>query len=145
MRSRMMFFQVLACCLSMIACHQRDSQPDYPAPPNASYRLESLLLTADDTSYSIRCAFVTPDFIKAAREQPMLGRFFVAEEYQAKYQQVVVLSHRLWQQRFGSDPAQIGEPLELNGRAYTVVGIMPKAFNVPEGAEAWLPEAASGK
>ncbi len=144
MRSRMTFFQVLACCLSMVACHQSDSQPHYPTPPNTSYRIESLLLTTDDASHSIRGAFVTPDFIKAVRAQPLLGRYFVADEYQSKYQQVVVLSHELWEQRFGSDPAQIGKTLVVNGRAYTVVGVMPKTFNVPEGAEVWLPEAASG-
>lgn len=139
MRSRITLLQLLVCCLSMVAC---DSQPHYPAPPNTSYRIESLLRTTKDASRSIRGAFVTPDFIKAVREQPLLGRYFVADEYQSKDQQVVVLSHGLWQQEFGSDPAQIGKSLELNGRAYTVVGVMPKAFNVPEGAELWLPEVS---
>ena len=144
MRSRMTFFQVLACCLSMAACHHSDSQADYPAPPSTSYRVESMSLTTGDTSHSIRGAFVTPDFIKAVREQPVLGRHFSAEEYQSKQQQVVVLSHGVWEQRFGSDPAQIGKSVVLNGGSYTVAGVMPKRFNVPEGAEVWLPEAASG-
>jgi hypothetical protein len=144
MRLRMMFLQVLACCLSMIACHQSDSQRDYPAPPNTSYRLESLLLTTDDTSHSLRGAFVTPDFIKAVRAQPLLGRYFAAEEYQSKSQKVVVLSHRLWEQRFGSDPTQIGKNVVINERAYTIVGVMPKGFDIPEGADVWLAETASG-
>lgn len=143
MRSGMRFFQVLACSLSMFACHQGDSKPDYPAPPNTSYRVESLLLTMNGASHGIRGAFVTPDFIKAVRELPLFGRYFYAEEYQSEYQQVVVLSHRLWQQRLGADPNHIGKALVLNGRAYTIVGVMPKAFNVPEGAEVWLPEASS--
>ena len=139
MRLRITFLQVLI-CLSTVAC---DPQPHYPAPPNTSYRVESVLLTTENTSLSIRGAFVTPDFIKAVREQPLLGRYFSIEEYQSKSPQVVVLSHGTWQRRLGSDPAQIGKTLTLNGRAYTVVGVMPQAFNVPDGAELWLPEAAS--
>ena len=145
MRSATRLFQVLACCLPLAACHESDSRRDRPAPPDTSYRSGPLLLTMEGTSHGIRSAFVTPDFIKAVREQPLLGRTFIAEEHQPKGQPVVVLSHGLWQQRFGSDPAVIGRSVALDGRAYTVVGVMPKGFDTPAGAEAWLPEAGTGR
>src|ERR1700730_7270640 len=124
MRSRMTFFQVLACCLSMVAC-QQNNQRDYAVPPT-SYRTDSVVLTTNHTSHAIRGAFVTPAFFKAVRDQPLLGRRFAAEEHQSKAQLVVVLSHGLWQERFGSDPNQIGKSVVLNGRAHTIVGVMSK-------------------
>ena len=143
MRSRMTSIQVLACCLSMVACQQSNRQRynSAPAPPNTTYRTESVVLTTKDTSRTIRGAFVTPAFFKAVREHPLLGRHFVAEDHQSKDWLVVILSHELWQERFGSDPTQIGKSAVLNGRAYTIVGVMPKGFNTPAGAEVWLPEA----
>ena len=145
MRLPVRVFQVLACCLSMAACHPSDSQRGYPPPPDHSYRTESLLLTTEGTSHSIRGAFVTPEFIKAVRERPLVGRSFMAEEHQPKSQPVVVLSHGLWQQRFGADPAVSGKSVALNGRAHTIVGVMPGGFNIPAGAEAWLPEAGADR
>jgi putative ABC transport system permease protein len=145
MRSRMIFFQVLACCISMIACHQSDSRRDRPAPPETSYRVESLPLTTGAASHSIRAALVTPAFFEAVREQPVVGRSFHAEEYQSTDRPVVVLSHGLWQHRFRADPAVIGESVTLGGRAHTIVGVMPQGFDTPAGAEAWLPQAESDR
>jgi hypothetical protein len=116
-----------------------------PTSPSTSYRTESLLLTTEDTSQSIRAAFVTPDFIKAVREKPLLGRSFIAEEHRPKGQPVVVLSQGLWQQRFGAESAVIGKSVAFNGRAHTIVGVMPGGFNVPAGADAWLPEVGSDR
>ena len=129
---------------SPIDQRQSNSQLNYPAPPNTSYRIKLLLLTTDGTSQSIRGVFVTPEFIKAVRTPPLFGRSFLTEEYQSKDQGVAILSYGLWQQRFGADPAQIGKTLVLDEHTYTIVGIMPSTFNVPEGAEIWLPETANG-
>lgn len=145
MRTLVMVFQAAACCLAMDACGQSGSRRAYPPPPSGSYRTASTTLTAGGASHSIRAAFVTPEFVKAAREQPLVGRSFVVEEHQAKGQPVVILSHGLWRQRFGADPSVIGKSVALDGRAHTIVGIMPKGFDVPAGAEAWLPEAAPGR
>ena len=146
MRSLVAFFQLLACCLSMVACSQGDSRRDYPAPPTGSYRTEFVPLTTGGTSNPIRVAFVAPAFFQAVRERPLLGRAFVAEEHQSKNQEgVVILSHGLWQQRFGSDPELIGRSVDLNGRAHKVVGVMPRGFNAPAGSEAWVPEAGSDR
>jgi predicted permease len=70
------------------------------------------------------------------------GRVFTKEEDQPGREQVVVLSHRLWTRRFGSDPAIVGRVLRLNGRPYEVLGIMPAAFDfTAQTEELWVPIA----
>ena len=49
--------------------------------------------------------------------------------------------HRLWQQRFRGDPRIIGSTIPFNGQAFTVVGIMPRTFDVPSGVAIWVPKA----
>ena len=52
---------------------------------------------------------------------------------------VVLLSHRLWQRRFASDSAIVGKRIMVDGRAHTVVGVMPASFNFPDRGDIWLP------
>jgi hypothetical protein len=140
-RIQFLFFHILLGGLLSLACnHIGPQSTTYPAPPATSYRVESVSLDSDGGAHAIRAAFVKPEFIKAGHVQPMIGRNFVEEEYQAKSQGVALLSHGLWRQRFASNPNMIGENLNLNGRAYTVVGVMPKAFKHPKEAEIWLPD-----
>jgi putative ABC transport system permease protein len=76
---------------------------------------------------------------------PLLGRTFLAEEDRPGGDRVAILSHRLWQERFGADPSAIGKTVTLDGEVYTVVGIMPPSFRFfSEGygakpADLWLP------
>jgi putative ABC transport system permease protein len=63
--------------------------------------------------------------------QPMLGRTFLPEEDQPGRNLVVILSHGLWQRRFGSDPGLIGKTITIDNENRTVVGIMPPGFNFP--------------
>src|SRR6185369_195570 len=64
--------------------------------------------------------------------EPQLGRVFSGAEDQPGSQHVAVLSHRLWQRRFGGDQNIIGKTLTLNDESYTVVGVMPVRFEFPE-------------
>ena len=50
-----------------------------------------------------------------------------------------MLSHALWQQRFGGDPAVIGQRIQLDGVSKEVIGVMPAGFSYPAGRQAWLP------
>jgi putative ABC transport system permease protein len=73
--------------------------------------------------------------------EPQLGRAFTADEDKPG-SRVVILSHRMWQRRFGGDPTIIGRALNLNGEAYTVVGVMPRSFQFPtQRDQLWVPIA----
>ncbi len=65
------------------------------------------------------------DFFRALGVTPLLGRTFTAEEDRPGHDAVVVLSEDLWQRRFGRDPGILGRAITLDGRAYTVIGVMP--------------------
>ncbi|HEX7175766.1 MAG TPA: ABC transporter permease [Pyrinomonadaceae bacterium] len=74
--------------------------------------------------------------------EPQLGRAFLPEEDQPGGNRVVIMSHGLWQRRFGSDMSIIGKPLNLNGESHTVVGVMPPDFQFPSrDDELWAPIA----
>jgi predicted permease len=76
--------------------------------------------------------------------EPLVGRTFTPEEDQPGANRVVVLSHGLWQRRFGSDRKIVGQPLTLNGESFMVVGVMPPHFRFPAREdELWVPIAFS--
>src|SRR5262245_25612052 len=79
------------------------------------------------------------NFFQAAGVQPILGRAFTPEEDRAGAPGVVILSHRLWQRRFGGDPNALGRSVTLNGNPYTVIGVMPAGFQHPQRSELWTP------
>src|SRR3979411_1291853 len=98
------------CLLAMSAC----DRPIYDKPPANSYRVDDFAFEADGASQTIRGALVTPAFFPATKARPLVGRLFVPEEYQSGRDQIVVLSNRLWQQKFKGDAAFIGKTLRLN-------------------------------
>jgi putative ABC transport system permease protein len=71
--------------------------------------------------------------------QPALGRDFRAEEDVSGAPRVVIISHALWQRRYGGDPAMIGKPISIGGTLMPVVGIMPEGFDdvTAPGAQIW--------
>ena len=71
---------------------------------------------------------------------PLLGRVYSAEEEQQGRDGVVVISHGLWTRQFGADPGIVGRTVRLNGRARTVIGVMPRAFAFPSpDTDVWVP------
>jgi putative ABC transport system permease protein len=76
-------------------------------------------------------AVVSPGLFTTLGVAPQVGRTIDKGDGPAP---VVVLGHSLWQRRFGADPQLIGRTVHLSGTAYTVVGIMPPAFQFPSGA-----------
>lgn len=86
---------------------------------------------------SIHGTSVTPGFFQVFGVQPLVGRVFSPASDQPGGERVVVISYALWSSRFAEDPGVIGEPLELNGESYTVVGVMPRGFDFPEGTQLW--------
>jgi predicted permease len=97
-------------------------------------------LTGGDAPERLDMAYFSWTMFPVLGVQPALGRVFGAEEDVAGSDDVVVLSAGLWQRRFGGDPAVLGETLELDGRAVTVLGVMPPGFGFPDAdVAAWIP------
>ena len=99
-------------------------------------------LTSTGETERILGAKVTWDFFPLLGVQPVLGRSFLREEDQPGGRQVVLLSHELWQGRFGSDPRVVGQSVNLDGVPYTIVGVIPAGFRFPDDefkAQLFLP------
>jgi putative ABC transport system permease protein len=88
---------------------------------------------------------VTAEFLPAIGVQPFLGRNFTAEEEVVGSHRRVILSYGLWQRRFAGDPTLVGRAVQIDGAQYEVVGIAPKDFDFPLGAEVWAPIAFDPK
>lgn len=86
-------------------------------------------------------AAVTGGFFPVLGEAPVLGRTITDADAVTGQDHVVVLSHGLWQRRFGADPGIAGSTVQLDGGDYTVIGVMPEGFGYPAGAEIWVPLA----
>jgi predicted permease len=87
-------------------------------------------------------ARTTAGFFGVFSTPPALGRVYSAEEDQPGREQVVVLSHRLWTRRFGSDRQIVGRQIRLSGRPYEVIGVMPPSFDFTDQTEQlWVPIA----
>src|SRR4029453_2761033 len=88
-------------------------------------------LAAEDKPERIPGATVTAGVLPLLGVSPVKGRFFEPEECTLGRDDVVIIRARLWQGRFNSDPQIIGKKLLLNGKNFTVVGVMPVSFDFP--------------
>jgi putative ABC transport system permease protein len=86
----------------------------------------------------VPAARITASLFPTLGMAPLAGRLFGADEDRPQ-STVAVISHSLWQRRFGLDPDVVGQTLRLDGRLYSIVGVMPEHFNFPEYAEVWTP------
>ncbi len=92
----------------------------------------SLNLTGHGDPERIGGANVSANFFQTLGIEPDSGRSFLPEEERPGNDNVVILSHGLWQRRFGADPDLIGKAIRLNGESHTVVGILPARFEFPQ-------------
>ena len=83
-------------------------------------------LTAGDEPVVIRGARVSPHYFEIFGTKAALGRTFLPDEDQPGHDRVVLLSHALWERRFGADPSLLGRNILLNGEAHTVIGVLPQ-------------------
>jgi putative ABC transport system permease protein len=96
-------------------------------------------LTGGERPEAVPGAQVTPEFFRTIGSAPMLGRGFLPEEGRPGGPKVAVLSHGLWQRRFGSDPGILNRQIPVNGESTTVIGVMPSTFDMPAKTQIWLP------
>ena len=96
-------------------------------------------LTGDGEPQRVLVGYASSDLFPMLGAPVVAGRSFVPEENRAGSAPIVILSHRLWQSRFGGDPAVIGRTVILDNKRYTVVGILPAGFQLLRWADVWMP------
>lgn len=117
----------------------------------AAYHSSDFIMTGRGEPARLQGAVVTSDLFSVLGVQPALGRVFVADEDKpSETGRVVIFSHALFRQRFNSDESILNQTITLDGRPFTVVGVMPAGFEFPiqnEPVELWTTIAgdASGK
>ncbi len=99
-------------------------------------------LTGGAEPVAMRGARVSAHYFDIFGVKPALGRTFLSDDDQPGKDRVVLLSHALWESRFGSDPAMLGRTILLNGEPHTVVGVLPKGGPFDRAAaQIWKPLA----
>jgi putative ABC transport system permease protein len=96
-----------------------------------------------DVPEEVRATVVTSNFFRTLGVRPA-GRAFTLEEEVATTSDVVMMSESLWRRRYGSDARYPGGTIELDGRAATVIGIVPAGRGFPAGVDIWRPLARGG-
>jgi len=109
--------------------------------PLAAFSGRGINLKEAERTEVVSGALVSVNFFEAFGVRPLLGRTFVDEEGLLGGPRAVILSHRLWQRRFGGDPQIVGRRLKTDDGTVAVVGVMPPEFRFPRFAEVWTPMA----
>jgi putative ABC transport system permease protein len=112
----------------------------------AAWQIQLANLTGAGEPEQIPGQRVTASFFPLLGVEPLLGRWLLPEEDQRGNHRVVLLSHSLWQRRFGGDPKIIGQKITLSNVSHEVIGVMPPFFEDPLTAPAytaqfWVPLA----
>lgn len=107
---------------------------------SAMFHSRSYNLSATGEPERITGLRATPSLFTTLQTAAARGRVFTDTDAQPGNDHVIVLSHTLWKNRFGGDPALVGQTIRLNTEAYTVIGIMPEGFYFPSPrTQAWVP------
>jgi putative ABC transport system permease protein len=107
----------------------------------AAYTSGTADLTGSGEPERLTAGLVSAELFSTLDVSPAFGRGFTTVEDQPNGAPVVILSHRLWQRRFGGDPQLIGRAITLDGQSRTVIGVMPPGFQFPAEFDVWLPLA----
>lgn len=99
-------------------------------------------LSKDGVPERVEGEIVAASYFSTFGVPPIAGRVFTDDEDQPGHSQVVVISERLWRRHFHSDPAILGQAVQLNGQPYAIVGVMPNSFDpLLETSQLWIPAA----
>jgi predicted permease len=114
----------------------------------ASFESDGFNLTGTDHPLRVNAARVSSSAFPLLGVSPEIGRVFTTDEDRYGNDNVVVLSHSLWQQEYSGDPGVVGKVIKLDEKSYTVIGVMPPSFRFPfdgaplsEMADLWVPDA----
>jgi putative ABC transport system permease protein len=84
-------------------------------------------------------AYVTEDLFKIIGVSPIMGRDFTAEDNKPGAEKVTILGYEIWKRDFNADPNIVGQGVRINGKAATVIGVMPPGLKFPVSDELWVP------
>ena len=105
------------------------------------YTWGSHTISGEGEAERVESALVTANLFPLLGVRPLLGRGFTPAEETPGNDRVILLSHGLWQRRFAGARDVVGRAIRVSGEPYTVVGVMPPAFNFPDRGQAWVPFA----
>src|SRR6267378_3517276 len=103
------------------------------------YSGNNFTLTGAGEPVRLAGALMSADVFAALRPQPEIGRFFREDEDKPGAPPVAVISHALWQNRFGGHAGILNKTISLNGKLHTVLGVMPAGFEFPNKVDVWVP------
>lgn len=110
----------------------------------AAYQNAGVDLVGDGEPERLRALRISPGFFRILRKQPPLGRGFLPEDEQAGAPNAVILSDGLWRRRFGADPAVVGSTVQLDDRAWEVVGVAQPRVGFGREPDVWIPLVIAG-
>src|SRR5438445_6820303 len=110
-----------------------------------AYNWDEVNLTGNREPERTQGFCVTANFFGLLGVQPKMGRTFLPEEEQPGKEQEIILSYGLWERRYASDPNILNKIVKVDGKSFTIVGVMDKGFDFPMPAEAWVPMALTVK
>jgi putative ABC transport system permease protein len=84
-------------------------------------------------------AYITDELFKIVGVSPVLGRDFTADDNKAGAPKTAILGDKIWRRDFNADPNIVGQSVTINGKAATIIGVMPPGFEFPISEELWTP------
>ena len=124
------------------------SYPDYRAFAANARSFESVgaftrpeIDLSDDAAFAsaYNAAAVTPNTFALIGVRPVVGRDFLSEDALPGAASVVILSHSLWQMRYGGTASIVGRTVRINASPFTVIGVMPPGLRFPVNTSLWMP------
>jgi predicted permease len=101
------------------------------------------VIARDNAEDSVAAAEMTASGFRVARVQPLLGRPLIEDDEREGAEPVAVIGYQLWQEGFSSDPAVLGQRLQIGDTPHIVVGVMPQGFGFPVNQRLWTPLRSS--
>jgi putative ABC transport system permease protein len=116
-------------------------EQSHTIPSLAAFRQLRYAFAGVDAPLNVPSVRATPNLFNVLGVSPLLGRTFLDEEGSTGRDRVAVLSRAFWQRHYGGSPSVIGRTIQLDAQPYTVVGVMPTAFDFPPSGriDVWTP------
>lgn len=124
-----------------------ESKPDFDDMQSGTHSFEAMAISQDKSANltapgepeEVQSVAVSSGYLPLLGVSPVMGRTFQPEDEERKNGDVVLLSQRIWRERFGSDPNVVGKTITLEEKVYTVIGVMSGHFESANQKDIWLP------